>query len=289
MAPEIAELANCHLGPCLQAGSFDAIGDYAQPFSVAVICALLGVPPSDTPSLLEWSHAIVKMYELAPHQDQQRAANHAALEFIDYVRNLLHAKRLAPADDLVSRLATVEEEGGRLSDDQIISTVILLLNAGHEATVNTLGNGLRAFLRHPGQWRRLVDGEVAPETAVEEMVRWDAPLQLFDRWVLDDTEVAGRPVRRGERVVMLFGAANRDPRRFPAPDRFDAGRGDSGHLGFGAGIHFCLGAPLARRELEASMSAFRTHAPGLHLVAEPAYQPTFVLRGLRSLWVSAEP
>jgi cytochrome P450 len=138
---------------------------------------------------------------------------------------------------------------------------------------------------HPAQWRRLVAGAVLPAVAVEELVRWDAPLQLFDRWVLDDTHVAGRPVRRGERVALLFGAANRDPRRFPDPDRFDVGRGDSGHLGFGAGIHYCLGASLARCELEASLTELRNLAPALRLAAEPRYQPTFVLRGLTSLLV----
>ena len=131
----------------------------------------------------------------------------------------------------------------------------MLLNAGHEATVNTLGNGMRAALKHPGQWARVTDGEVSPRAAVEELIRWDAPLQLFERWVLEDeVELAGRTFRRGERIGMLFGVANRDPDRFADPDAFDIGRGDTGHIGFGGGTHFCIGAPLVRLELETSLA-----------------------------------
>ena len=227
------------------------------------------------------------MYELTTTDDQRVAANEAAGAFIDYVRTLIVAKRRAPDAGLVSQLIEVEEAGDRLTEDEIVCTTIVLLNAGHEATVNTLGNGMRAFLKHPDEWRRVCDGEVAARTAVEEMVRWDSPLQLFERWVLDDgVEIAGQPLAVGDEVAMLFGAANRDPQQFDEPDRFDAGRGDATHVGFGGGIHFCVGAPLARLELEVSLDELRRTMPHLTLVEEPTYHDAFVIRGLRALRVA---
>ena len=263
---------------------FELLSEYAQPYSVAVICSMLGVPAADTRLLLDWSHAIVKMYELTTTDDQRHAANRAAREFIDYVSALIAEKRAHPDEFLVSQLVAVEEAGERLTEDEIICTTIVLLNAGHEATVNTLGNGMRAFMRHPDQWRRVTSGEVEARTAVEEMIRWDAPLQLFERWVLDDgVEIAGRRLRVGDEIAMLFGAANRDPDHFADATRFDAGRGDATHVGFGGGIHFCIGAPLARLELEVSVGELARRFPDLVLSAEPAYHPTFVIRGLAGL------
>jgi cytochrome P450 len=193
-------------------------------------------------------------------------------------------KRRAPKDDLISALVGVEEQGARLTDDEIVSTVIVLLNAGHEATVNSLGNGMRALMLHPAEWRRLTSAEVSPRVAVEEVLRWDAPLQLFERWVLDhDVVLGGTRLAFGSEIVMLFGAANRDPRHFVEPDRFDIGRGDASHIEFGGGIHFCVGAPLARLELEISLDHLARRFPLLHLTDEPAYHPTFVIRGLTGL------
>jgi cytochrome P450 len=284
LRPAMEALAEELLVPCVETGRFDLLADYAQPYSVAVICSLLGVPRADTRDLLDWSHSIVKMYELEKTDAQQEAATRAAAEFMDYTRELIALKRGAPDGLLVAELAAVEDEGERLSDAEIISTVIVLLNAGHEATVNTVGNGMRAFLLHPAEWERVVDGQVEPRVAVEEMIRWDAPLQLFERWVLDGgVEIAGRPLAVGDEVAMLFGSANRDPRRFAEPDRFDAGRGDPAHIGFGGGIHFCVGAPLARQELDVSVGALARQAARLRLAAEPRYQPAFVIRGLTSL------
>ena len=287
--PAATALADQLLDRCIEQGRFDLLADYAQPYSVAVICSLLGVPRSDTPLLLDWSHAIVKMYELTTTDDQRAAATVAAQEFMDYTTALIAAKRVAPDGLLVSELAAVEDGGDRLSDAEIISTVIVLLNAGHEATVNTLGNGVRAFLLHRDQWTRVTGGDDAPRVAVEEMIRWDAPLQLFERWILDHgVEIAGQSLVRGDEVAMLFGSANRDPRRFTEPDRFDAGRGDASHVGFGGGIHFCVGAPLARVELDVSLNALARRAPDAQLDEPPVYQPTFVIRGLQSLQLRAD-
>ncbi len=286
MRPHLDATSSRLLDEACEQDDVDLLRDYAMPYSIDIICTLLGVPVGDGTQLLAWSHAIVKMYELSTTDTQREAANSAGREFIAYARNLIHAKRRNPDDTLVSDLVQVEEAGDRLTEDEIVSTVIVLLNAGHEATVNVHGNGMRAFFRHPDEWRRVRAGEVTTRSAVEEMTRWDAPLQLFERFVLarDGIELASHHLPFGSEIAMLFGSANRDPRRFPDADRFDAGRNDTGHIGFGGGIHFCIGAPLARLELEASLDHLRRHR--LDLVAEPVYAPTFVLHGLTELRVS---
>ncbi len=284
LRPMIEELSATVLAPLVEGGGFELLTGYAQPYSVAVICSMLGVPREDTQLLLDWSHAIVKMYELTTTDEQRGAANTAARDFVAYTRALLADKRRRPDDLLVSQLVAVEEAGERLTEDEIVCTTIVLLNAGHEATVNTLGNGMRAFMLHPGEWARVTSGAVAARTAVEEMVRWDTPVQLFERWVLEEgVAVGGVELQVGDEIAMLFGSANRDPDHFPDPDRFDAGRGDATHVGFGGGTHFCIGAPLARLELEVSLATLASLAPGLVLAAEPSYNPTFVIRGLTGL------
>jgi cytochrome P450 len=272
----------------LPEGAFDLLRDYAQPYSIAVICRLLGVPTDRARDLLDWSHAMVKMYELDTTLAQAEAATEAAAEFRDYVLGLVDERRGEPQDDLVTRLVEARVEGRQLSDPELVSTIIVLLNAGHEATVNTLGNGVLALLRHPQQWARLVDGEVEPAAAVEELIRWDPPLQLFERWVLEDgVEIAGEPVPRGDKVALLFGSANRDPRVFDDPDAFDVARGNAAeHIGFGGGIHVCIGAPLARIELAAALGALVERAPGLSLVEEPRRNRAFVIWGLERLEVA---
>jgi cytochrome P450 len=186
---------------------------------------------------------------------------------------------------MVTALVEARVDGGRLSDDEIVSTVIVLLNAGHEASVNTLGNGMLAFARHPEQWARVVAGDVSAAGAGEEMIRFDPPLQLFERWVLADGFAIGDvPVPRGAKIAMLFGAANRDPRVFERPDEFDVGRENAAqHIGFGGGIHVCIGAPLARVELEASVDALRRYWPDFELAEEPRRTGAFVIWGLEGL------
>jgi cytochrome P450 len=267
----------------LPEGELDLLRDYAQPYSIAVICRLLGVPTDRARDLLDWSHAMVKMYELDTSEAQAEAATQAAAEFRDYVASLAGERRREPRDDLVTRLVATG-----LSDPELVSTVIVLLNAGHEATVNTLGNGVLALLHHREQWERLVAGAVEPAAAVEELIRWDPPLQLFERWVLEDgVELAGRPVPRGAKIALLFGAANRDPRVFDKPEAFDVARANAAeHIGFGGGIHVCIGAPLARIELEAALRALVERAPGLSLAEEPRRNRAFVIWGLEVLQVA---
>jgi len=282
------QLANELLDDCLARGRFDLLYDFAQPYSITLICRLLGVPTDRHRDLLDWSHRHVKMYEFDTSEEQAESATRAAGEFRDYVLGLIEERRSSPRDDMVSALVAARVDGGRLADDEIVSTVVVLLNAGHEATVNTLGNGVRALLQHPGQWQRLVSGEVTVANAVEELIRWDPPLQLFERWVLEDgVEVGGTPIPRGEVVSMLFGSANRDPRVFADPDRLDVARENAAdHIGFGGGIHVCIGAPLARIELEASFRALVKRAQGLALIEEPVRVPAFVIRGFEAVEVA---
>ena len=279
------DLARTLLEPHLERGRLELLRDYAQPYSIAVICRLLGVSTDRQQELLDWSHAMVKMYEFDTTEEQAAAAARAAGEFRDYVLELIDTRRREPREDMVTALVQARVDGEGLSDAEIVSTIIVLLNAGHEATVNTLGNGIRALLRHPDAWRRLVAGEVQPAAALEELIRWDPPLQLFERWVLEDgVQVAGKPVPRGEKLSLLFGSANRDPRVFAEPERFDVARANAAeHIGFGGGIHVCIGAPLARLELEASLRALVERAPGLELRAEPKRNPAFVIWGLEAV------
>jgi cytochrome P450 len=279
------DLAGELLEPLAEAGEMELLYDFAQPYSIAVICRMLGVPLDRHRDLLEWSHRMVKMYELDVPLEAAEAANRAAGEFRAYVRELIRDRRTTSHDDMVSALVEARVDGAQLSDDEIVSTVIVLLNAGHEATVNTLGNGMLAFARRPEQWERVIGGEVTAQNASEEMIRFDPPLQLFERWVLtDDFAVGGVPIERGSKIAMLFGAANRDPRAFDRPDEFDVGRPDAAqHIGFGGGIHVCIGAPLARIELQASMDGMRRWWPRFELVEEPRHTGAFVIWGLQGL------
>jgi cytochrome P450 len=278
-------LARELLEPLAEAGDMELLYDYAQPYSISVICRMLGVPLDRHRDLLDWSHRMVKMYEFEVPLEAAVAANKAAAEFQEYVHELIRERRTSPRDDMVTALVQARVDGGRLSDDEIVSTVIVLLNAGHEASVNTLGNGMLAFARHPEQWRRVVDGFVPAAAAGEEMIRFDPPLQLFERWVLtDDFAIGDVQIPRGAKIALLFGAANRDPRVFERPDQFDVARENAlQHIGFGGGIHVCIGAPLARIELEASLEALRRSWPDFRLAEEPRRTGAFVIWGLEAL------
>ena len=279
------ELARELLAPLAERGETELLYDFAQPYSIAVICRMLGVPLDRHRDLLDWSHRMVKMYEFDVPEEAAAAANRAAAEFREYVEELIRDRRARPRDDMVTALVEARVDGERLSDEQIVSTVIVLLNAGHEATVNTLGNGTLAFARNPDQWRRVRTDDVPPAQAVEEMIRFDPPLQLFERWVLaDDFTLADTPIPKGAKLALLFGAANRDPRVFELPNEFDVGRPNaSQHIGFGGGIHVCIGAPLARIELEASVDALRELWGDVALAEEPRRTGAFVIWGLEAL------
>jgi cytochrome P450 len=261
-------------------GSADLLAVVAAPLPVEVIAELLGVPAADRPLLVPWSNAIVKMYEYGLPEQSRAAAERAATEFVAYLREL--ASDPAPGS-LVSDLVSVRDEGEKLNQDELVATAVLLLMAGHEATVNVIGNGMRALLRDRTQWQRLVDDPSLVALAVEELIRFDAPLQLFERTATAEVTIAGYTVQPGEKIAALLGAAARDPLAFDAPDMLDVARNPNPHLGFGAGIHYCVGAPLARVEIAAALTALITRLPGIQLAAEPRQRPEFVIRGLRDL------
>jgi cytochrome P450 len=280
---EIQRLANHLLDAVAGQDTFDLLADFAEPLPVEVIAALLGVPEPDRHLLRPWSAAIVQMFELDPTPDTALAAVQASNEFTDYLRDLARARRRDPQDDLISALVQVEDQGDTLSEEELIATCVFLLNAGHEATVNGFGNGMRAFFLHPDQFQRLKDHRNLIPSAVEEMLRWDTPSQLFRRWVLADMDYHGHAFKLGQEVAFLFGAANRDPAVFENPQAFDIGRVPNPHISFGMGIHFCLGAPLARLEMAVALETLLTRYIDLQLVEEPVFKPGFVLRGLEAL------
>jgi cytochrome P450 len=271
-------------------GGLDIVRDLAEPLSLGIICDLIGVPAGDQQRVLELSHAVVSMYEPAPPDDQKASANVAAGEFLAYAHDLIRDRRRRPATDLLTSLVEADVEGERLDDDQIASTAMVLLMAGHEASVNAAANGVAAFGRHPDQWQALRAGQVDVEVAVEEVLRWDPPLQYFHRWVLEDGFIvggaAGVPIDRGERVGLMIGAANRDPRRFPDPDTFRIARGETAHLSFGGGIHFCVGASLARLELKLVLEGLVGALPEITILDGAERRPGFQFRGYRRLPVA---
>lgn len=267
LRPRVRALALDLLAEVDPAG-FDVIADYAEPLPVLVIAELLGVPASYAPDLREWSQAIVRMYEPSPGPQVVDEAVAAATAFAGLVREIADERRRTPADDLITDLVATE-----LSDDEVVAAAVLLLNAGHEASVNVFGNGLVAMLRRGLR----PDPDVA--ATVEEMLRFDSALQLFERTATEPVEVGGITVATGEKIAVLLGSANRDPAVFEEPDEFQVARAHNPHVAFGVGVHFCLGAPLARMELTESLPALFEALPGLQLAGEPESRGTFVLRG----------
>lgn len=266
---------------------FDAVADYAEPLPVAAIAELLGVPESDRPLLRPWSQAIVAMYEVDRTPEVEACALAASTDFAAYVRDMVAERRRHPGNDMVSDLVAAQDGPARLSEDEVVASAILLLNAGHEASVNAFGNGLAALLSHAGELTRLSGDLGRVPLAVEEMLRYDAPLQLFERTSTAPVRLGDVVVAAGEKVAALLGAANRDPAAFPDPDRFDVTRDNGSHLGFGAGLHFCLGAPLARMELDVAWRALLGRFPKLEPDGDAVRRPGFVLRGYTSVPVRA--
>ena len=269
LRPRVRSLAASLLDE-VDLASFDAIGDYAEPLPVLVIAELVGLSTADVPALRRWSQAIVRMYEPAPSAEVVDAAVRSATEFADLVREHLVWRRSSPGEDLSTDLLSAG-----LSEDELVAAVVLLLNAGHEASVNVFGNGLVALLA------RGLRPAADPALTVEEMLRFDSALQLFERTATRDVEVGGVVVEEGQKIAALLGAANRDPAVFVDADAFDTQRDPNPHLAFGAGLHFCLGAPLARMELVESLTALFDRVPTLALVGEQESRGTFVLRGFR--------
>jgi cytochrome P450 len=265
-------------------GEFDLM-QVAEPLPVTVIAEMLGVPSADQHHLRPWSADICKMYELNPSEDMQRDAVRASTEFSTYLRELARARKHDPGEDLISQLALVADAGETLTEDELVGTCVLLLNAGHEATVNSTLLGWWSLFRDPDRLKELrADRSLLPN-AIEELLRFDTPLQMFERWVLEPFEIHGVEIPRGAELGLLFGSANHDPSVFERPDELDLTREPNPHLTFGAGIHFCLGAPLGRQELQVSFSTLMDRFPTLEPVEEPRWKPNYIIRGLEGLRV----
>ena len=291
LRPKVERIANQLLDEAenklATVGMFDLIADYAEPLPVKVIAALLGFPDEDEHLLRPWSQSIVKMYEVSPSLAAQAEAQQAAHEFAEYVRDLMNKRKAQPGEDLISELATVEEAGEKLNAQELIATCVLLLNAGHEASVNGFGNGMVATFERPEQLELLrKNPRGVADSAIEEFLRFDAPLHLFERTATADTEIGGVMVKTGQKIASLLGSANRDETIFDRADELDLTREQNPHIGFGAGIHFCLGAPLSRIEMSVSLPLLFERFPDLSLAKEPKRRPTFVLRGYESVFVA---
>ncbi len=285
LAPQIAALAHERIDSFSGSGPIDLIGEFAAPIPVAVIAHLLGVPRAMAPQLLDWSHRMVAMYQFGVTSAVESSAAEAAGAFADFIRGYARARRADLRDDLISQLLIAESGEGRLSEDELVSTAILLLNAGHEATVNAIGNGVKALLEHGVDYGRAFATRESATATVEELLRFDPPLHLFTRYALEDVEFASVRLRKGQKVGLLLGAANRDAERFAEADAFEPGRAPNPHVSFGAGIHFCVGAPLARLELATALPILFARLPGLRLASPPRARDAYHFRGFEALRV----
>jgi unspecific monooxygenase len=285
LRPGIERLAHERIDAFAAGRSADLVAQFGSPIPVAVIADLLGVPRDMGLKLVDWSHRMVAMYQFGAGRAAEDRAAEAARAFADYVRGFARARRGDLGDDLVSQLLIAESDGGKLSEDELIATVILLLNAGHEATVQAIGNGVKIMLEQGVDARQAFASESATQATVEELLRLDPPLHLFARYALEEVEFAGVKLLKGEKIGLLLGAANRDPERFPNPDAFDPGRTPNPHVSFGAGIHFCVGAPLARLELAVALPVLFARLKGLRLAERPVYRDAFHFHGLEALRV----
>ena len=266
----------------LRGNSFDLLADYAQPYSVSVIGKLLGVPEEQYDNFLDWSNKIVKMYDLEVSSESSEEAEQAAKDFYYYISELIDIKSKDPDDDMISRLSQVTENNQKLTKDQIICTVILLLNAGHEATVNTIGNSIVALNQNNISTKNL-NTRYEIKKIIEELIRWDSPLQFFQRWVLEDTSLGGFDLKKNSKIAILLGSANRDELAFKNAEIINFERDNLSHTSFGGGVHFCLGAHLARLELEVSLTnLFKSE---ISLVDKPVRTGAFGIRGYKEITV----
>ena len=287
LAPRIQKIVDELLDNCEELREFDLLADFAEPLPVRVIAELLGVSPADEINLRPWSQAIVKMYEFDVSVEEEVAARDASSEFAAMITSMVESRKANPTNDLVSELAQVEESGEKLTLRELIATCVLLLNAGHEASVNAFGNGFVAAMNdgQAAETLRTRPREVTT-SAVEEFFRFDAPLQLFERTATTPTEISGVTIPAGAKIAALLGSANRDSLVFDNPEKINLERNPNNHISFGGGIHFCLGAPLARLELSTSLPALFERFPTIQMTEKPELRETFVLRGYSQIRVT---
>jgi cytochrome P450 len=280
LAPDIRAL--CHdLIDSFGDQPFDLLTRYAQPVPVVIISRLLGVPEERADDLVRWSNAMVSMYQARRTPQIEAEAIAATNDFVAFMRGYIAKRRKTPTDDLISTLIAAETEGEKLSEDELITTCILLLNAGHEATVHTLGNGTKTLLEHG--ITQITDA------CVEEIIRFDPPLHMFTRWVYEDVQIGDEAFKRGDQIACLLAAANRDPAAYTDPDRFDPTRKGPQNTSFGGGIHFCVGAPLARLELKIALEVLFERCPTLALAEPPQYGDVYHFHCLERLMVKQTP
>jgi cytochrome P450 len=282
LAPEIETLTH-QLIDALPLGDFDLLPHFAQKLPVIIIARLLGVPETMSEDLLRWSNAMVGMYMAGRDRAREDRAVAATEAFVAFLRAYVEERRKDPRDDLITALIAAEAEGEKLSTDELISTCILLLNAGHEATVHTIGNGVKTLLEN----RATITPENA-ETCVEEILRFDPALHIFTRWAYEEVEMMGHTFQRGDQVSLLLAAANRDPQSWDDPAQFQPTRKPKAHVSFGGGLHFCVGAPLARLELQIALPIHFQRLPKLRLQETPSYADVYHFHGLKSLILRAD-
>jgi cytochrome P450 len=284
MRPQVENLAHELVDRFERSGEAELIRDFATPVPATIIAGMMGLPAETGPQLVAWSNDMVRMYMHRPTPADAGRANASAQAFSDFIRARAAERRATPGDDLLSVLVSAQADGDRLSEDELVSSTILLLNAGHEATVHQIGNAVTTILAEGGDPRRFFATPDAAARTVEECLRFDPPLHLFTRYAYEDVEIApGVRLAPGDQVGLLLGAANSDPSAFAAPRRFDPGRADQKNVSFGAGIHFCIGAPLARLELQVALKVLFDRLPGLRLAEQPRYRDTYHFHGLERL------
>ena len=267
---------------------FDLIAAFGYPLPVTVIAEMLGVPAEDMDRFEGWSNDIALVVEPVLTPAQVDGVQRAAEELFAYFETIVEARQREPREDIVSALLAAEEEGDKLTREELLSTMLLILVAGNETTRNLIGNGMLALLRHPDQLQRLRDDPGLLEPAVDELLRYDSPVQLDGRVVREDLEMGGKRLRAGQKVIALLGAANRDPAAFENPEALDIAREAKSHLSFGRGIHYCLGASLALLEARIAFRGLLDRFPSIRLATEPQYRDGIVLRGVESLWIEVE-
>ena len=286
LRPRIETLANELIDQFEPAGRVELLKAFAAPLPAIIIAEMIGLPAQMAPLLLKWSNRMVQMYMFGVTEATERDANEASIAFMDYLKGVIAERRKAPKQDLLTHMLTAGEDGQKLSEEEVISTAILLLNAGHEATVHTTGNAVKTVLESGRDPKTLFATPEQTEATVEECLRFDAPLHMFTRYALSDLELdGGIALKKGDVIGLMLGAANRDPARFADANRFDPFRTDGANVSFGAGIHFCIGAPLARIELQTALRTLFARLPKLRLAEPPSYNNVYHFHGLERLTV----
>ena len=288
LGPRIQELVDELLDAAAGKSRIDLISDFAFPLPVIVIAEMLGVPAQDRARFREWSDDIALSVNPLLNNEQIARVRQATEELFDYFEGIIEQRRHAPRNDMISALLAAEEEGDKLTHEELLSTLMLLLVAGNETTRNLIGNGMLALLKNPAQLRRLRDHPELLDSAINELLRYDSPVQIDARNAIDDVEIGGKRIAAGQRILAIVGAANRDPQAFASPDKLDIGRNEVSHLSFGRGIHYCLGSPLAILEGRIAFTSLLARFPSMRLASEPVFKEQIVLRGVEELWVEIE-